>query len=36
MKENDYISFDQEECFRNKYLQFKRGLNFTIGLHQKS
>ena len=34
MKANDYICFDHEECFRIKYTQFKRGLDFTIGFHQ--
>ena len=32
----DYISFNYEECFRIKYLQFKCGLDFIMEFRQKS
>ena len=35
MKGNYYVCFNHEECFRIKYLQSKRTLDFTIGPYQK-
>ena len=35
MRDNHCICFDHEEWFRIKYLQFKRGLDVTIGFQQK-
>ena len=35
MNANDYICFDQEECFLIKHLHFERGLDCTIGFRQQ-